>query len=66
MKRIIAVVCVLALFVAVCGVALAKEKGHYHFKGKCHHAACHCTEFLAEAGTSICYYCGHMDYMHKK
>lgn len=58
--------CFLLIFVAVGGIAFAKGKGNYHFKGNCIHAGCHCTEFWAEAGTSKCYYCGHFDYLHKK
>ena len=66
MKRIIAVMCVWALLLTV-GVSVAfARRGERHFKGNCQHAACHCTEFWAEAGTSRCYYCGHMDFMHRK
>ena len=63
-RSVFTALCVLALLLTVCGVSFAR-KGERHFKGNCKHAACHCTEFLAEAGTSKCYYCGHMDYMHK-
>ena len=63
--RAIIGVCILASVVMAGGLAFA-NKGHYHFKGNCQHAACHCTEFWAKAGTSICYYCDHMDYMHKR
>ena len=58
--------CALALLVAAGGFAFAKQKGTYHFKGRCENQGCHCTEFWAEYGTSKCYYCGHYDYRHKK
>ena len=64
-RRIFICVCVLALLLTIVGVAFAR-KGVNHFKGNCQHAGCHCTEFWAEAGTSKCYYCGHMDFMHRR
>lgn len=65
-RRFVIVLCSLTLLAIAGGFAFAKGKGNYHFRGNCQHAACHCTEFWAEAGTSKCYYCGHYDYVHKK
>lgn len=55
------------LSVVISSALYARKKGNIHYRAKCQHAACHCTEFVSDADSYYkCYNCGHADYVHKK